>query len=57
MGDISFPNIPQNIRVPLFYADIDPSNANTGQQSLRALIVGQMLTGRSPPGSAHPDCQ
>ena len=45
MGDISFPNIPQNIRVPLFYADIDPSNANTGQQTLRALIIGQMIAG------------
>ncbi|PXW23408.1 phage tail sheath subtilisin-like domain-containing protein [Paraburkholderia caballeronis] len=43
MGDISFPNIPQNLRVPLFYADIDPSRANTGQQTQRALIIGQML--------------
>ncbi|MEX3691884.1 phage tail sheath subtilisin-like domain-containing protein [Paraburkholderia sp. BR14263] len=43
MGDISFPNIPQNLRVPLFYADIDPSNANIGQQTQRALIIGQML--------------
>jgi phage tail sheath gpL-like len=45
MGDISFPNIPQNIRVPLFYADLDPSNANTGQQTLRALLIGQIVTG------------
>ena len=45
MGDISFPNIPQNIRVPLFYADLDPSNANTGQQTLRALLIGQFVTG------------
>lgn len=44
MGDISFPNIPQNIRVPLFYADIDPSKANTGQQTQRALIIGQILS-------------
>jgi len=42
MGDIAFPNIPQNVRVPLFYADIDPSKANTGQQTLRALIIGQI---------------
>lgn len=47
MGDLSFPNIPQDIRVPMFYADIDPSNANTGQQTLRALIIGQMNTGSS----------
>lgn len=39
---IQFPNIPQNIRVPLFYADIDPSNANTGSTNQRALIIGQM---------------
>lgn len=51
MGDISFPNIPQNLRVPLFYADIDPSNANTGQQTQRALIVGQILSsGTGQPG-------
>ncbi|MBV2180891.1 MAG: phage tail sheath subtilisin-like domain-containing protein [Castellaniella sp.] len=39
---IQFPNIPQNIRVPLFYADIDPSRANTGTVNQRALIIGQM---------------
>lgn len=48
---ISFPNIPQNLRVPLFYADIDPRNANTGQPTLRALIIGQ-VTGA---GSATPN--
>lgn len=52
MGDISFPNIPQNIRVPLFYADLDPSNANTGQQTQRALIIGQILaSGTGTPGT------
>lgn len=39
---IQFPNIPQNLRVPLFYADLDPSRANTGQFNQRALIVGQI---------------
>lgn len=48
---ISFPNIPQNLRVPLFYADIDPRNANTGQQTLRALIIGQVTSS----GSAAPN--
>jgi phage tail sheath gpL-like len=48
---ISFPNIPQNVRVPLFYADIDPRNANTGQQTQRALIVGQITaSGTGAPG-------
>jgi len=41
---ITFPNIPQNIRVPLFYADIDPSRANTGTINQRALIIGQMTS-------------
>ncbi|SSW66606.1 hypothetical protein AVE30378_02145 [Achromobacter veterisilvae] len=39
---IQFPNIPQNLRVPLFYADLDPSRANTGQFNQRALIIGQV---------------
>ncbi len=41
MGDISFPNIPSNLRVPLFFADLDNSKANTGQSTQRALIIGQ----------------
>ncbi|MEQ0775897.1 phage tail sheath subtilisin-like domain-containing protein [Paraburkholderia tropica] len=42
MGDISFPNIPSNLRVPLFYYDLDNSKANTGSSTQRALIIGQM---------------
>lgn len=57
MGDISFPNIPQDVRVPLFYADIDPSNANTGQQSLRALLIGQMKTGAPGTPNVQQICQ
>lgn len=38
---INFPNIPSNLRVPLFYADIDNSMANSGQRTQRALIIGQ----------------
>ncbi|CAB3779398.1 hypothetical protein LMG28688_00829 [Paraburkholderia caffeinitolerans] len=45
MGNISFPNIPQNIRVPLFYADLDNSKANTGATTQRALIIGQIASG------------
>jgi len=41
---VQFPNIPQNIRVPLFYADLDPSRANTGQINQRALIIGQITS-------------
>lgn len=41
---ISFPNIPQALRVPLFYADIDPSQANTGEAAQqRTLIIGQKI--------------
>ena len=42
MADISFPNIPSNIRIPLFYADLDASKANTGTSTQRALIIGQI---------------
>lgn len=38
---IPFNNIPSNLRVPLFYAEVSNSMANTGQQNQRALIIGQ----------------
>ena len=38
---VPFKNIPQNLRVPLFYAEVDNSQANSGQQTQRALIIGQ----------------
>jgi phage tail sheath gpL-like len=44
MGDISFPNIPSNLRVPLFYADLDPSKANSGSSTQRALVIGQITS-------------
>lgn len=48
---IAFPNVPQNLRVPLFYADLDPRNANSGQQTQRALIIGQITSaGSGTPG-------
>ncbi|PRP68613.1 phage tail protein [Chromobacterium amazonense] len=39
---IPFKNIPQQIRVPLFYAELDNSRANTAQANQRALIIGQV---------------
>lgn len=39
---VSFSNIPSDIRVPLFYAEVDNSMANSGATSLRRLIVGQV---------------
>jgi phage tail sheath gpL-like len=47
---IPFKNIPQNLRVPLFYAEVDNSQANTSGANLRGLIVAQMLAG----GTAAP---
>ncbi|MBX6382080.1 MAG: phage tail sheath subtilisin-like domain-containing protein [Microbispora sp.] len=41
---ISFSQIPSNLRVPLFYAELDNSQANTGTFTQRALIVGQMTS-------------
>lgn len=39
---IPFANLPDNIRVPLFYAELDASQANKAQTSQRTLIIGQM---------------
>lgn len=42
---ISFNTIPSNLRVPLFYAEMDASQANSGaQQSNRTLLIGQKLS-------------
>ncbi|MGF6792771.1 phage tail sheath subtilisin-like domain-containing protein [Paraburkholderia sp. 35.1] len=48
---IPFKQIPENIRVPLFYAEVDNSQTNTGQTTQRALMIGQIL----PTGSATPN--
>ncbi len=40
---VPFNNIPQNLRVPLFYAEMDNSAAGYFQVSQRALLVGQKL--------------
>ena len=39
---IPFQHIPQNLRVPLFYAEVNNSQANTGGQNQRAQIIGQI---------------
>nr|WP_311528704.1 phage tail sheath subtilisin-like domain-containing protein [uncultured Ralstonia sp.] len=51
MSGVSFQHIPSNLRVPLFYAEMDNSLANMGGQALNALLIGQML----PSGSATPN--
>lgn len=40
---IPFNNIPANVRVPLFYAEMDNSQAGYFSQTLRTLIIGQKL--------------
>ncbi|MEC5343659.1 phage tail sheath subtilisin-like domain-containing protein [Brenneria populi] len=44
---VSFSKIPDQIRVPLFYAEFDNSQANTATATQRTLIIGQMLDGSS----------
>lgn len=39
---VGFQQIPQDVRVPLFYAEMDNSMANSAGSTLRRLIVGQV---------------
>lgn len=48
---ISFNNIPANIKVPLYWVEIDPSMAGLPTINLRTLLVGVMTAD----GSATPD--
>lgn len=44
MSTIPFKNIPSNLRVPLFYGEVDNSRANTATEVQRTLILGQKTT-------------
>lgn len=44
---VSFNNIPQNVRVPLFYAEVDASQAGYFSQQNRSLLIGHKLVGAS----------
>lgn len=48
---IPFRSLPENLRVPLFYAELDNSQANTAQAAQRALLIGQMTAA----GTGTPD--
>ena len=48
---ISFSNIPANIKVPLYYVEVDPSMAGLPSINLIALMVGIKL----PAGIAAPN--
>lgn len=41
---IPFKNVPQGLRTPLFYAEIDASKANTAAFVQRALLIGQITS-------------
>ena len=41
---MNFVNTPANTRNPGFMAEVDPSNANTGQNRPRTLVIGQVTT-------------
>lgn len=45
IGNISFNTIPAGIRVPMFYAEMDASQAGYFTQAKRTLMIGQMVTG------------
>lgn len=40
---VSFNNIPSNVRVPLFYAEVDNSQASYFERQNRTLLIGQKL--------------
>ena len=40
---VSFKNLPANVRVPLFYAEMDNSQASYFTQNKRGLLIGQKL--------------
>ncbi|MGY1490721.1 phage tail sheath subtilisin-like domain-containing protein [Methylobacillus pratensis] len=46
---VSFNTIPQNIRSPLFYAEVDNSQAGYFTQNQRILLVGQKLAAGTAP--------
>lgn len=47
---VSFSHIPSGIRVPLFYAEIDNSMANSATGNLKTLLIGQMTEGKATAG-------
>lgn len=44
---LNFTTIPTNLRVPGFYAEFDPSRANTGSMQYKLLVLGQRLSSGS----------
>lgn len=42
---VTFNTVPQSVRQPLFYAEMDPSQASYFQQNKRSLLIGHKLAG------------
>lgn len=51
---ISFANVPSNIKVPLYWVEVDPSMAGLPTINLRALLVGVAKGGTAEPDIAVP---
>lgn len=49
---VPFVNIPSNLRVPLFFAEIDPRYANTAARPQRPLLIGQITSAGGYPTNA-----
>ena len=56
MANIPFQKIPSNLRVPLFYAEVSNSQANTGGQNQRSLIIGQITASGVAPANIPLRC-
>lgn len=41
---VPFTSIPQNLRLPFFFAEVDASRANLGSRAQRSLIIGQITS-------------
>jgi phage tail sheath gpL-like len=54
VSTIPFQQIPGNLRVPFFFAEVNNQNANTATQNQRALLIGNMISTGSGAGSAIP---
>jgi hypothetical protein len=44
VSQVPFKQVPNQIRVPLFYAEVDNSQANSAGINQRALLIGQITT-------------
>ena len=53
---VPFRQIPQGLRTPLFYAEVDPSHANTGEVTEATLLIGQKVAAGVAPANVPVIC-